>query len=57
MPPVFTRQEGTNMHSSDTLSRQGHHMLQIGVALFVFSALEGFAIPFLPVPRLSLLAT
>lgn len=29
-------------------------MLQIGVALFVFSALEGFAIPSLPVPRLGL---
>lgn len=36
------------------LSRQGHRMLQIGVALFVFSALEGFAIPSLPVPRLGL---
>jgi len=29
-------------------------MLQIGVALFVFSALEGFAIPSLPIPRLGL---
>lgn len=29
-------------------------MLQIGVVLFVFSALEGFAIPSLPVPRLGL---
>ena len=29
-------------------------MLQIGVALFVFSALEGFVIPSLPVPRLGL---
>ncbi len=29
-------------------------MLQTGVALFVFSALEGFAIPSLPVPRLGL---
>jgi len=36
------------------LSRQGHRMLQIGVALFVFSALEGFVIPSLPVPRLGL---
>jgi hydroxylaminobenzene mutase len=36
------------------LSRQGHRMLQIGVALFVFSALEGFAIPSLPAPRLGL---
>ncbi len=29
-------------------------MLQTGVALFVFSGLEGFAIPSLPVPRLGL---
>jgi len=29
-------------------------MLQIGVALFVFSALEGFVIPALPVPHLGL---
>ena len=29
-------------------------MLQIGVALFVFSALEGFAIPTFPAPRLGL---
>ncbi len=29
-------------------------MLQTGVGLFAFSALEGFAIPFLPVPRLGL---
>ncbi len=36
------------------LSRQSHRMLQTGVALFVFSALEGFAIPSLPVPRLGL---
>ncbi len=36
------------------LSRQGHRMLQIGVVLFVFSALEGFAIPSLSVPRLGL---
>ena len=42
------------MNASNMLSRQGHRMLQIGVALFVFSALEGFAIPSLPVPRLGL---
>ncbi len=36
------------------LSRQGHRMLQIGVALFLFSALEGFVIPTLPFPRLGL---
>ena len=40
------------MNSSNLLSRQGHRMLQIGIALFVFSGLEGFAIPYLPVPLL-----
>jgi hydroxylaminobenzene mutase len=34
------------------LSRQGYHMLQIGIALFVFSGLEGFVIHSLPVPSL-----
>jgi (hydroxyamino)benzene mutase len=43
-----------NMNVSSMLSRQGHRMLQIGVYLFLFSALEGFAIPSLPVPRLGL---
>ncbi len=42
------------MDRSYTLPRQGHRMLQTGIALFVFSALEGFAIPSLPVPRLEL---
>ena len=42
------------MNSSTIVSRQGHRMLQIGIALFVFSGLEGFAIPALPVPRLGL---
>jgi len=41
-----------HMNSSNMLSRQGHRMLQIGIALFVFSGLEGFAIPHLPVPPL-----
>ncbi len=42
------------MNTSDKLSRQGHRLLQIGVALFLFSALEGIAIPYFPVPRLGL---
>jgi hydroxylaminobenzene mutase len=42
------------MGSLTILLRQGHRMLQTGVALFVFSALEGFAIHSLPVPRLGL---
>jgi (hydroxyamino)benzene mutase len=35
-------------------SRQGHRLLQVGIALFLFSAFEGFAIPFFAVPRLGL---
>lgn len=42
------------MIPSTSLSRQGHRMLQIGIALFIFSGLEGFAIPALPVPHLGL---
>src|SRR5438477_1581699 len=40
------------MNPSQMLSRQGQRMLQIGIAHFVFSGLEGFAIPHLPVPAL-----
>lgn len=32
------------MNSTNILARQGHRMLQIGVFLFLFSGLEGFAI-------------
>src|SRR5437879_4547193 len=42
------------MNSSNVLSRQGHRLLQIGVALFLFSSFEGFAIPYLAAPRLGL---
>jgi len=42
------------MNVSTNLSRQGHRMLQIGVALFLFSSLEGFVVEVLPVPRLGL---
>ncbi|WFP78384.1 hypothetical protein [Mesorhizobium sp. WSM4906] len=44
------------MDASSTLSRQGHRLLQIGVALLLFSSLEGFAIPYLAAPRLGLSA-
>jgi len=37
-------------------SRQGHRLLQIGVALLIFSSLEGFAIPYVAAPRLGLSA-
>jgi hydroxylaminobenzene mutase len=43
-----------DMNTSPALSRQGHRLLQVGVALFLFSSLEGFVIPYLPVPRLGL---
>jgi hydroxylaminobenzene mutase len=42
------------MNASNMLSRQGHRLLQVGVALFLFSSLEGFVIPYVPVPRLGL---
>jgi (hydroxyamino)benzene mutase len=38
------------------LSRQGHRLLQIGVALFLFTSFEGFVIPYLVAPRLGLSA-
>jgi hydroxylaminobenzene mutase len=36
------------------LSRQGHRLIQLGVALLLFSSLEGFAIPHLAAPRIGL---
>ena len=42
------------MNASNLLSRQGHRLLQIGVALFLFSSVEGFVIPYFPEPRLGL---
>ena len=42
------------MKSSNILSRQGHRLLQIGVALFLFTSFEGFVIPYLKAPRLGL---
>jgi hydroxylaminobenzene mutase len=42
------------MDASSRLSRQGHRLLQLGVALFLFSALVGFAIPYFAIPRLGL---
>ena len=38
------------------LSRQGHRLLQIGVALFLLTSFEGFAIPSFAAPRLGLSA-
>ncbi len=42
------------MNSLSMLSRQGHRLIQVGIALFVFSALEGFTISYLASPRLGL---
>jgi (hydroxyamino)benzene mutase len=40
------------VNSSNTLSRQGHRLLQLGVALFLFTSFEGFAISYFTVPNL-----
>lgn len=40
------------MNSSNLLSRQGQRLLQIGVALFLATSLEGFIIPYLASPML-----
>ena len=42
------------MNSSNILPREGHRLLQIGVALLLFSSFEGFAIPYFAAPRLAL---
>src|SRR5215813_6118886 len=41
------------MESNASL-RQGHRFLQLGAALLLFAALEGLAVPSLPLPRLGL---
>ena len=38
------------MNSSNILARQSHRLLQIGVALFLFTSFEGFAIPYFALP-------
>jgi (hydroxyamino)benzene mutase len=40
------------MSQSAMLSRQGRCLLQLGVALFLFTSFEGFVIPALAVPNL-----
>jgi (hydroxyamino)benzene mutase len=42
------------MNSVKVLSRQGHRLLQIGIALILFSSLEGFVIPYLGSARIGL---
>jgi hypothetical protein len=38
------------MNSSNLLSRHGHRLLQLGVALFLFTCFEGFAIRYFAAP-------
>jgi hydroxylaminobenzene mutase len=40
------------MNASNASLHQGHRLLQIGVALFLFTSFEGFAIPFFAIPLL-----
>ena len=40
------------MNPSEMLSRQGRRLLQLGIALFLFTSFEGFVIPVLAVPNL-----
>jgi (hydroxyamino)benzene mutase len=42
------------MDTSDWSRRQGHHLLQLGVLLFLFALLVGVAVPTFAVPRLGL---
>lgn len=41
---------------ASVLARQGHRLLQLGVALFLFASFEGFVIPHFAAPRLGLSA-
>ena len=41
-------------NSRSTLSRQGHRLLQLGIAALLFASFEGFAIPYFAAPRLGL---
>jgi len=40
------------MDPSNILSRQGQRLLQLGVALFLFTSFEGFVIPYFAAPVL-----
>jgi (hydroxyamino)benzene mutase len=40
------------MNASTMLSRQGHRLLQLGVALFLFTSFQGFAVPYFTAPNL-----
>jgi hydroxylaminobenzene mutase len=38
--------------SATALAVQGHRLIQIGVALFLFTSFQGFAVPYFAVPNL-----
>jgi hypothetical protein len=38
------------MNTAALQSRQGRHLLQLGVALLLFAAFQGFAIPYFAAP-------
>src|SRR3954454_833207 len=38
--------------ASNALPRQGHRLIQLGVALFLFTSFEGFIVPYLAAPQL-----
>ena len=40
------------MSTPAILQRQGRHLLQVGVALFLFTTFEGFVVPYFAVPNL-----
>ncbi|MEN3379295.1 MAG: (hydroxyamino)benzene mutase [Hyphomicrobiales bacterium] len=40
------------MSASSTMSRQGHRLLQVGVALLLFTSFEGFVVPYFAAPNL-----
>jgi (hydroxyamino)benzene mutase len=40
------------MSGSDIISRRGHRLLQLGVALFLFTSFEGFVVPYFAAPNL-----
>ena len=44
------------MNQLEMRQKQSHRLLQFGIALFLFSSLEGFAISFLRSPRIALSA-
>lgn len=53
---MIKKEESTEqvMNISPFLQRQGQRLLQMGIALFLYSSCDGFAIPFIASPRIGL---